>query len=1417
MTANEPDSPCLGLPRALDFGFCAVGETAVRTLTAHNSAAEPVVFAFTHCPVKISPSCGSIEAGKSLAVRFEIAHSEAKVIVAKSLLSVAHQRPTVVKFSAIFKYPYLQLSGDKIDFGQLLVGERAVIQKELFNPSKVPAAFEVVKVRGRPGDEAIRCRQDAGTVPPGSSFLLEFEFVPAVAALASDCSFEVRTRGGVSHSLEAKGVARRVKARFSTPILNFGAVKTGQATVAEVTLVNEVAQPLRWELLEPDSHFSFSCPRGEVPPLSYQRLKVRFAPEIVGNYYKRAFCVLKDEGMVSLELVGSAFDILNRPLQIERLMAEGSGRPTAEARHFKITSNKADLFAKTLGTFTKLGLSRSRNENSMGTKQSLPKDAPPARSTRVNGRQSAQPEKRLGHESFQKAPGSKVSIGELMDRQFKLIKGRPVDNELSAFEAFFKGPFKSSEFYKLSLRTLDFGSTEFSSGGPAVRQLAIANLSSTDSVYAVAKVSSAAFQVSVGAMAVAPLETRELEVRFCPTGDEKFFVGRLSLSLCNESPHCPRLAATGQPKLPSLTALGPALRKEVFLAEESVLLTGDTFAGPRTPFFQSLLFDPPEEVLFVNCAVNQPSFRVVTLRNERNVSCHFRAKCTGGQFEVKPEAGVVAAASQTAVVVRFLPQEEGLFEGQLVFKLNKAIKKGLRLRADIKSSTIEFEDGPTVVFSPGFVGVTRTGELRLRNTGTAPVEVSLRAPEEFRKRVRFEPQAMRLAPNERRTVACAFTPSHIACAQVKVAVQVQGERRSTQHVLLATECKDGKVALSPQSVDFGVAMVNFVQSKTLTVRNESNAAFNVFVFKLLLQGGQSGASEVLSYLKLEMAEGVVEGNLAKTVALHFKPRERCEAKVRLLLVTRPSEAGEQPEDELEEIVGFVSSKISHHLELESQMRREAPGATAETTLDSERLRAILFRLQQKGGDQQSSVENQEAIMLRKVEVWEQRGFAVKSFCDVTLRANYPLLKIVDARCDDESKATIWERFQVSDMNRLFSSSLTASERGIGSQGLGSDRGGSSLTWDFGFVYNQDGDCKPRVVELYVQNAGGTNLEWSFKSADELPSDRKPTEAADSFSDREAGGRREGGEEGGQAFTVRPRFGSLKPLEKQRVEVCYYPRLDESEGGHGEERKTEEVHGTRGFFCVQNGKRAKVRLVGRTISSLQGKITTKRDTVDLPVVPVGLPMPVIVPFSLTNIGMTPLKYTLNWEQFRRDFGALAAEGVVAFENTVSNMMPGEKRYLRVLYWPKSPTEVDCRVVVRVSDYFKDIQTLQIAIRGTPSDNCDAEQLNAYFKVDDQLNAEAAVVAENEDLAYVSDDLIDFRAVPVNRVSERLAVLHNHSAARPLKFQFVDLQFSKSANQFRSGHFRAQTGPFGAQAERAGPGRPGPKGTVLHLRN
>lgn len=216
---------------------------------------------------------------------------------------------------------------------------------------------------------------------------------------------------------------------------------------------------------------------------------------------------------------------------------------------------------------------------------------------------------------------------------------------------------------------------------------------------------------------------------------------------------------------------------------------------------------------------------------------------------------------------------------------------------------------------------------------------------------------------------------------------------------------------------------------------------------------------------------------------------------------------------------------------------------------------------------------------------------------------------------------------------------------------------------------------------------------------------------------------------------------------------------------------------RGFFCIRNGKYSKIRIVGSTISSIQGKITTKGDQIEMPMVPIGLYMPVLIPFSLTNIGMTPLKYSVDLDEFRKTYPYLHEKNVLQFENTQSNMMPGEKKYLRVFYRPIEIRDHSCRFFIRVSDYFKDIQTLVIWIKGRPVSKFEPGMLNTYFKVDDQINKEPFLYAEQEDLAYINDDLLDFRNSEMSRTTERIVLLHNYSRQSQFTFKFSDLQFSK----------------------------------------
>ena len=171
---------------------------------------------------------------------------------------------------------------------------------------------------------------------------------------------------------------------------------------------------------------------------------------------------------------------------------------------------------------------------------------------------------------------------------------------------------------------------------------------------------------------------------------------------------------------------------------------------------------------------------------------------------------------------------------------------------------------------------------------------------------------------------------------------------------------------------------------------------------------------------------------------------------------------------------------------------------------------------------------------------------------------------------------------------------------------------------------------------------------------------------------------------------------------------------------------------------------------------------------------------LIPFCLTNIGMTPLKYSLDLVSFQRNYPYMHNNGIIRFENTQNNVLPGERKYLRIFYLPKEIKEYTGKFVIKVSDYFRDIQTLSVTFKGTPTLSFESNQLNSYFKVDDQLNGEVGVFTENEDIAYLSDDLIDFRDTDINSITERLMFLHNFSSNKSLKFSFSDLAFSKFVN-------------------------------------
>jgi len=62
--------------------------------------------------------------------------------------------------------------------------------------------------------------------------------------------------------------------------------------------------------------FSFSQTVGTVKPHSSTRIVVNFGPKRTGNYYERVFCVVKNHKVLFVDLIGTCFDILTKPIPL---------------------------------------------------------------------------------------------------------------------------------------------------------------------------------------------------------------------------------------------------------------------------------------------------------------------------------------------------------------------------------------------------------------------------------------------------------------------------------------------------------------------------------------------------------------------------------------------------------------------------------------------------------------------------------------------------------------------------------------------------------------------------------------------------------------------------------------------------------------------------------------------------------------------------------------------------------------------------------------------------------------------------------------------------------------------------------------------------------------------------------------------
>ena len=248
--------------------------------------------------------------------------SEAKVIIATIVCKVMEgqsELTKVIKMSALGKYPFITLDASSFDFENLLVGKTASQVFNLQNSSLVPTKYTIEKVNDDGKDFAIQVDHTSGEVAPSQIIKVTVTYTPQIAGVKSCTMFKVSAFGGNEIEFSCKGQADGYDVALSSTTIQFGEVQVEQTTNRLLNVVNNSDLPTSFQFFTDKSNlFSFSVTEGTVKPHSSQRVIITFSPPRTGNYYERVFCLVKNHKVLFVDLLGTCYDILTKPVPLSQ-------------------------------------------------------------------------------------------------------------------------------------------------------------------------------------------------------------------------------------------------------------------------------------------------------------------------------------------------------------------------------------------------------------------------------------------------------------------------------------------------------------------------------------------------------------------------------------------------------------------------------------------------------------------------------------------------------------------------------------------------------------------------------------------------------------------------------------------------------------------------------------------------------------------------------------------------------------------------------------------------------------------------------------------------------------------------------------------------------------------------------------------
>lgn len=305
------------VPDEIEFGLVSIQTVHKKFISLKNYGDEAIQFCFSDCFFLTNPKNGAIKPKSAINVAFTCYSQLAKIIVAKIGIKLSNGNCKTIKLSAVFKFPYLIIEKDRLDFGSLIVGNSTCLSTKIINPSEVAIDFEIVKSENNYCSQAFICDTSSGNLLPNKSIEVKFRYKPFSSEQLFMQNFIIKYNGSFSSSIECFGKSSNLNVKLNRLWIDFGETKIGSKVTKDFIISNNEPNEISCQIKYTNSVFQIDSPPEVLKGMSRAKVSVTFSPLYTLNYLHPLFVFLGPSDLNVVFCFGVGHELLYKPINIK--------------------------------------------------------------------------------------------------------------------------------------------------------------------------------------------------------------------------------------------------------------------------------------------------------------------------------------------------------------------------------------------------------------------------------------------------------------------------------------------------------------------------------------------------------------------------------------------------------------------------------------------------------------------------------------------------------------------------------------------------------------------------------------------------------------------------------------------------------------------------------------------------------------------------------------------------------------------------------------------------------------------------------------------------------------------------------------------------------------------------------------------